>query len=320
MSATTPDNAPPTAPLFSVVVPVYNRAATIAATLRSVLGQTFSDFEIVVVDDGSTDDPRPALAALADPRIRLVRQENGGGGSARNRGIDEAQGKYVAFLDSDDLFLPHKLETVARRLDGDERTVWYSYINVDRGVGHYWVRPNRPIRAGEDVGEYLFVHNQFIQTSAIVLPRALAREVRFDPTLRKGQDLDFCLRLQRAGATFRMIDEPLIVWVDISEAGRTSRVPGYAAPLAWLDRCGPLLSRRARLGYRATVLAYYMAGDRPFTAARDLAAGLFQAGVPPRVILRQALRAYLPREFYRRLVDATVRFMGSARTHRSLPD
>ncbi|MFO1132248.1 MAG: glycosyltransferase [Hyphomicrobiales bacterium] len=320
MSEISPHRPLSAVPLFSVVVPLYNRAATISVTLRSVLDQTFTNFEIIVVDDGSTDDPQLALAALADPRIRLVRQENGGGGSARNRGIDEAQGEYIAFLDSDDLFLVHKLETVARRLDGEPWTVWYSYINVDRGVGHYWVRPNRPIRAGEDVGEYLFVHNQFIQTSAIVLPRALARQVRFDPTLRKGQDLDFCLRLQRAGATFRMIEEPLIVWVDISDAGRTSRVPGYTAPLAWLDRCGPLLSRRARLGYRATVLAYYMAGDRPFTAARDLAAGLLQAGVPPRVILRQALRAYLPRGLYRRLVDGAVRFIGSTRTHRSLPD
>jgi hypothetical protein len=117
-----------------------------------------------------------------------------------------------------------------------------------------------------------------------------------------------------------MIEEPLIVWVDVSDAGRTSRVPGYVAPLAWLDRCGHLLSRRARLGYRATVLAYYMAGDRPFAVARDLAAGLFQAGVPPRVIFRQALRAYLPRGLYRYLVDATVRLMGSAQTHRSIPD
>jgi hypothetical protein len=177
-------------------------------------------------------------------------------------------------------------------------------------VGRYWIRPSRAIRPGEDVGEYLFVHNQFIQTSAIVLPRKLAGEVRFDPTLRKGQDLDFCLRLQRSGAVFRMIEEPLGIWVDASEAGRTSRVSGYQAPLAWLDRCGHLLSPRAMLGYRATVLSYYMAADKPFTVARDLAAGLFRGGVPPRIILRQALRAYLPRGLYRRLVDTTVRAFG----------
>lgn len=310
------DQADPRSPLFSVVIPVYNRAATICDTIRTVLNQSFGDFEIIVVDDGSTDDPLEAIGALDDPRIRVVHQENAGGGSARNRGIDEAQGAYVAFLDSDDFFMPHKLETVAGRLDGRRDCVWYSYGYVDRGVGRYWVRPNRPIRNGEDVGEYLFVHNQFIQTSAIVLPRALAHEIRFDGTLRKGQDLDFCLRLQHAGAVFRMIEDPLIIWVDASEVGRTSRVPGYLAPLSWLDRCGHLLSRRALLGYRATVLAYYMAGDKPFTVARDLAAGLLQAGVPPRVILRQALRAYLPRGVYRRMVDTMVWAMGNARPGR----
>jgi glycosyltransferase involved in cell wall biosynthesis len=298
------------APLFSVVIPLYNRAATISQTIASVLAQSCQDFEIIVVDDGSTDNPYPALAAISDPRIRYVCQPNGGGGSARNRGIREAGGRYIAFLDSDDFFLPGKLDIVRRHLDGDPMTVWYSYIQVDRGVGRSWIRPTRPIHRQEDVGDYLFVHNEIIQTSAIVLPRALADAVGFDSGLRKGQDLDFCLRLQRAGARFRMIEQPLIVWVDISEAGRTSRTPGYAAILGWLDRCGHLLSPRAVRGYRATVLAYYMAGDRPLAAARDLAIGLILAGVPLRVVARQALRAYLPRQFYRNLVNTFVRNYG----------
>ena len=298
------------APLFSVVIPLYNRASSIGKTLNSVLTQSFHDFEIVIVDDGSTDNPEPVIMALADPRIRYCFQENGGGGSARNRGMTESKGKFIAFLDSDDYFMPGKLEKVIEVLDHTPNCVWYSYVNVDRGVGRYWVRPNRPIGASEDVGEYLFVRNELIQTSTIVLPREFALSVMFDPTLRKGQDLDFCLRLQRAGATFRMIEEPLAIWVDVSEAGRTSRVPGYEPILFWLDRCGHLLSRKARLGYRATVLAYYMAKDKPVTALRDLAAGVFIAGVPPRIIARQALRSFLPRELYRKMVNMVVRYMG----------
>lgn len=310
-SIASPGRGTMTAPMFSVVIPLYNRAASICDTIGSVTAQTLCDFEIVIVDDGSTDNPQPVIAALNDPRIRYCRQENAGGGSARNRGIAEARGKYIAFLDSDDFFLPHKLATVAGFLDDDPLCVWYSYVNVDRGVGRYWARPNRAIGKTEDVGEYLFVDNQLIQTSAIVMPRALAARVRFDPQLRKGQDLDFCLRLQRAGAHFRMIEEPLVIWVDISEAGRTSRVPGYAPVLFWLDRCGHLLSPKAAQGYRATVLAYYMASAKPFTVARDLAIGLLQAGVPPRVIARQALRSYLPRGLYRNMVNLLVRLGGS---------
>jgi glycosyltransferase involved in cell wall biosynthesis len=298
------------APLFSVVIPLYNRASSISSTIASVTGQSFRDFEIVVVDDGSTDDPEPVIRALADPRIRYCHQENGGGGSARNRGITESRGKFIAFLDSDDYFMPGKLEKVIEVLDDTPNCVWYSYVNVDRGVGRYWIRPTRPIGVSEDVGEYLFIRNELIQTSTIVMSREFALSVMFDPMLRKGQDLDFCLRLQRAGATFRMIEEPLAIWVDVSEAGRTSRVPGYEPILFWLDRCGHLLSRKARLGYRATVLAYYMAKDRPVTVLRDLAAGAFVAGVPPRIIARQALRSFLPRDFYRKIVNMVVRYLG----------
>jgi len=307
---TSPVTLPQIEPFFSVVIPLYNRAHGIADTVASVTAQSFGDFEIVIVDDGSTDSPQSVIDAIGDPRIRYVRQDNGGGGKARNRGIIEARGHYIAFLDSDDFFLPGKLARVKQVIDGDPTTVWYSYVQVDRGVGRMWIRPSRPIRDEEDVGEYLFVQNQIIQTSAIVLPRALASSVKFDPGLRKGQDLDFCLRLQRAGARFKMIEEPLIVWVDVSEQGRTSRTPGYGAVLEWLERCGHLLSRRADLGYRATVLAYYMAKDRPLLAARDLAVGLFAAGVPFSVIARQTLRAYLPRGAYRRMVNTIVRVLG----------
>jgi glycosyltransferase involved in cell wall biosynthesis len=298
-------------PFFSVVIPLYNRATTIKDTITSVTSQSFGDFEIVIVDDGSTDNPQQVINGLNDPRIHYFQQDNGGGGSARNRGIMEARGSFIAFLDSDDFFLPHKLATVARHLDDDPMCVWYSYVNVDRGVGKFWSRPSRAIKPSEDVGEYLFVQNEMIQTSAIVLPKSLARSVLFDPMLRKGQDLDFCLRLQRAGAHFKMIEEPLVIWVDISESGRTSRTPGYRPVLAWLDRCGHMLSVSARQGYRATVLAYYMASDRPLTAARDLAVGLFGAGVPPRVIARQALRAYLPRAFYRKVANTVVWLSGN---------
>ena len=299
---------------FSVVVPVFNRASIIANTLSSVLSQSFADFEIVVVDDGSHDDPEPVIAEIGDPRIRYVRQENAGGGAARNRGIAEACGDYIAFLDSDDVFLPNKLARMAREFPLGENEVLYSSMYVDRGVGKYWVRPDRAIRAGEDVGEYLFVKNQLIQTSTIVLSRNLAQQVRFDGTLRKGQDLDFCLRLQKAGATFRMIDEPLTVWADVTETGRTSHIGGYQQILLWLDRCGPMLTKRAKLGYRATVLPYYMGRDQPWLVARDLWLGWVAGGVPLKIILRQALRSYLPRGSYRKLVNAFVRRSG-VRTH-----
>ena len=105
-------------PFFSVVVPIYNRAGVLAGAIRSVLAQTEQDFDIIIVDDGSADHPEKIVEGFADPRIRLVRKENGGGGSARNRGIDLARGRFIAFLDSDDVFLPHHLATMRRLVEG----------------------------------------------------------------------------------------------------------------------------------------------------------------------------------------------------------
>ena len=294
-------------PLFSVIVPAYNRAHLIEPTLASVVAQACADWECIVVDDGSADGNalRVAVAGMADARFRYLRRDNGGGGAARNSGIDAARGRFVAFLDSDDLFLPDKLSTMAAALADAPDTAFYAPVLVDRGVGRHWIKPSRGLGPYEDVGDYLFVHNEVIQTSSLVLSRVAASRVRFDPTLRKGQDLDFCLRLQRDGVAIRMLDRPLTIWTDRGEAGRTSRTPGYRAPLAWLDRIGPLLSTRARRGYRATVLAYYMARYRPLTAAYDLARG-WGVGVPARVVARHALRAYLPRDTYRWLVDRVV--------------
>lgn len=300
-------------PTFSVVIPLYNRADIVGQTIRSVLDQDYRDFEIIVVDDGSGDDPEPVVMAFGDPRIRYVRQGNAGGGAARNRGIEEARARYIAFLDSDDRFLPGKLSIMAAALrQGDDRTILYSQMQVDRGVDRYWVRPERGIREDEDVGEYLFCANQFMQTSTLVVPAGLAKRVRFDPALKKGQDLDFAVRLQVAGGRFRMIEQPLTVWLDATEVGRTSYVRGYETSLDWLDRCGHLLTDRARHGYRATVLAYHMAPIRPLATIRDLLRGLFLGRVPPRILARQLLRSYLPKSLYRSLVNQFVHRFGKA--------
>jgi hypothetical protein len=298
-------------PLFSVVIPLYNRAAIIGKTLSSLTSQTLGDFEVIVVDDGSLDHPEGAVEFVGDSRIRIVRQAHAGGGAARNRGIEEARGRYIAFLDSDDTFLPHKLARVAAELPLGNIEVLYSSMYVDRGVGKYWVRPDRAIRLNEDVGEYLFVANQLMQTSTIVLPSPLAKRVKFDGSLSKGQDLDFCLRLQKVGACFRMIDEPLTIWADTTEDGRTSHGAGHQPILNWLDHCAPLMTKKAELGYRATVLAYYMGRHKPWVVARDLLLAWLVGGVSSKVVLRQALRAYLPQKSYRRVVNIFVKWAGA---------
>lgn len=100
--------------MISIVIPLYNKENDIARCIRSILNQTFQDFEIFVVNDGSTDNSVTEVEKISDPRIRLINQQNGGVSVARNRGIREAKGNLVAFLDADDEWLPNFLETIER--------------------------------------------------------------------------------------------------------------------------------------------------------------------------------------------------------------
>ncbi|WP_214041353.1 glycosyltransferase family 2 protein [Methanoculleus sp.] len=101
-------------PAVSVVIPLYNKGPYITRALNSVLAQTFQDFEVTVVDDGSTDDGAAVVRGFDDPRIRLIQQENRGVSAARNQGIEAARAELVAFLDADDEWLPGFLETIMR--------------------------------------------------------------------------------------------------------------------------------------------------------------------------------------------------------------
>ena len=97
-------------PYFSVIMPAFNRQQLIEVSVGSVLNQTFGDFELIVIDDGSTDNTVQILEQINDPRLIVLKQTNAGPGAARNRGIGVAKGEYVAFLDSDDLYLPWTLQ------------------------------------------------------------------------------------------------------------------------------------------------------------------------------------------------------------------
>ena len=98
------------APVVSVIIPTFNRASLLQDAIDSVSAQTFGDWELWVVDDGSTDDTEVVVRSVPDPRIQYVRQDNQGVGAARNLGIDCARGDWIAFLDSDDMWLPNCLE------------------------------------------------------------------------------------------------------------------------------------------------------------------------------------------------------------------
>jgi glycosyltransferase involved in cell wall biosynthesis len=302
-------------PEFSVIVPVYNRANVLGRTLQSVLDQTFQDFEIVVVDDGSSDDPAAVVEKFADPRIRFLRQENRGGGAARNAGIDAARGRLVAFLDSDDEFLPHHLENMHRLLATEEDTVGYARIVVDRGEGRTLLKPPRAIRAGEHMAIYLLNDRGFVPTITLALPREIAQRVRYSEALPFAQDTDFALRLYLDGCHFRMIEEPGAVWHDLPDLRRVSASRKGALAIGWIESMRHRIPSRAYHACRGWMIAKGVAPRSKVKALALYLTALLHGCYRPRLAAIVFLQIFLSDQRYRNIADRAVGLMGWRRRH-----
>jgi glycosyltransferase involved in cell wall biosynthesis len=208
-------------PSVSVVVPVYNRANTIRPAVESVLRQTWSDFELIVVDDGSTDGTLAALAAIADPRLRVIASgRNAGAAGARNAGLDAARGTWIAFQDSDDEWLPLKLEKQMARLLAPGARWIGAYCGLlilgglkdrpgDRLVPHYWP-PSATRRTEGDIRTALLGEN-LVSTQTLVARLDTLRGIGgFDTSLPAIEDWDLALRLAERGP-IAFVDEPLVL-------------------------------------------------------------------------------------------------------------
>jgi glycosyltransferase involved in cell wall biosynthesis len=296
-------------PLFSVIIPTYNRACVLRAALASVLAQSCQDFEIIVVDDGSKDDPRKTVDEIADARIRFQAQENRGASAARNAGIDLARGRYVAFLDSDDEFLPHHLETMQRLLENSPNTAAYARIVLDRDKGRTLVKPPRALRQGENMAAYLLCDRGFVPTITLVVEREMAKRVRYDERVSFGDDKDFAIRLWLAGCKFVMAEAPGARCSDIADPSRLSAGRKIGAVIEWMDRLRPNIPAKAYHGYRGWVVAKGLAASDPFGALKLYLNALLRGCYAPRMAAAIFLQIFLPDSFYRGLADRIIGWM-----------
>ncbi|MCL4708220.1 glycosyltransferase family 2 protein [bacterium] len=133
-------------PVFSIVIPTYNRAKIISRAIQSILNQTFGEFELIIVDDGSTDDSQKVIKQINDPRICYIRQENRGVAAARNAGVKSSRGKYIAFLDSDDEVLPEWLSHFVNSFTAEKIGVVCVGVKMLNTIEHeetVWLPRNR---------------------------------------------------------------------------------------------------------------------------------------------------------------------------------
>lgn len=298
-------------PFFSVVIPVYNRARLVGDTIQSVLAQTEQDFEIIVVDDGSTDDPQSAVKSFGDPRVVFLRQDNGGGGKARNTGIDAAKGRFIAFLDSDDRFLPHHLAAMRALLEGSINTGGYSRFVVDRGEGRVIYKPHRALRADEDMATYLLCDRGFIATSVIVVPAEVARTVRFNENLPAAEDTDFLIRAALGGTRFVMAETPSLYWRDFYDPNRLSIGRRCASMKDWIDSLRGQIPEKAYYGCLGWAYAKYVAMDAPFAAFRLWLVAVLRGCYRPSVAAIVFLQIFLGDKGYRHLADIAIQWLGA---------
>jgi len=181
---------------ISVIIPAYNCAKTIKETIESVLTQSFTDFELIVINDGSTDSTLDIVSKIKDCRIKIFSYKNAGGNVSRNRGINHAVGEFISFLDADDIWTPDKLATQLQALEENPTTkVAYSWTDYIDENGKF-VHSGTHISLNGNVYEHLLVKN-FLENGSnpLICKDALLAVGGFDESLLAGQDWDMWLRL-----------------------------------------------------------------------------------------------------------------------------
>lgn len=233
----------------SVVIPAYNSRDTVRDAVATARAQTLRPTQIIVVDDASKDDTLQQLEAIAGPDLLVVKSPvNGGGGAARNRGIDNATGDVVAFLDADDLWAPNKLASQMALLRAQARKSFvFTAVEHTNEYGEKHVLLKREPFPEESVGDYMLKSGNIMQTSTLLVPRQLLAHCRFNEKLRRFQDLDFVLTLGNAGAAAVFCRQPLVEWRNVGNPKRVSSNPDPAIMRTFLSQ-HPQLTLSQKLG------------------------------------------------------------------------
>jgi glycosyltransferase involved in cell wall biosynthesis len=199
-------------PVISVIIPVYNGEKTIRETIESVLSQTFKDFELIVINDGSQDTSLEIVERIQDPRLKVFSYRNAGQATSRNRGIAHACGEYISFIDADDLWTPNKLEAQLRALqDNPQAAVAYSWTKCIDEFGQFSRRGSHISVTGDVYAKLLLI--DFIENGSnpLIRTQALAEVGGFDESMTPSEDRDLWLRLA-ARYHFVAVPSPQILY------------------------------------------------------------------------------------------------------------
>ena len=186
-------------PFFSVIIPLFNKEKFIEATLKSILNQSFIDFEILIIDDGSTDNSAPIIKGFDDSRIRYYYKENAGVSSARNDGIEKVQSNYISFIDADDYWYPDFLEEMYKVIQKyPEQKVFSAAIEIETSKKVIPASYSIVKTSDYEIVNYFTASSKetVICTSCAVFHKNIFEEIgTFDIEVKSGQDTDMWIRI-----------------------------------------------------------------------------------------------------------------------------
>lgn len=282
-------------PLVSIIIPAYNAAPYIEQTIRSVLDQSFTDFEVIVVDDGSTDSTATIVSSIADPRINLVRRSNGGVSNARNTGIGLARGSIIGFLDADDAFEPMNVEEKVNALASPE----VDWVFSDLLICNDSLMPiGRVAGNANDIVRTILLGIEPAVPAAcsnIMLKRTcIATGLLFNPALSNAADQHFVLALAKR---FKAINIPTpLVRYRVLPRSMSRNVTLYEADHRRLMRAAeemglfkdPAFARKCRANAEWAIGgSWWVNGKRPLKGLSHLIRSVL---IDPTVLLRRAQR------------------------------
>jgi len=203
-------------PFFSIILPTFNRAHLLDTTIGSVLKQTFDDWELIVIDDGSKDNTKEVVERIGDKRIRYIFQENAERCVARNNGIRNAKGEFICFIDSDDQYLPHHLETLYKSIHENNKKIGFYVTNVIRL--HNGVQTKVPF---DDASKYInavcfvLMAKESIILARVSIHRDILKLEKFDEVrnITIGEDMDLYVRILSKFPLFQINHHTVIYYL-----------------------------------------------------------------------------------------------------------
>lgn len=201
-------------PFFSIIIPTYNRAQLITKAIESVLLQTFSDWELIIVDDGSTDNTKDIIEKYfqQEKRIKYLYQQNSERSAARNNGIKNSFGTYICFLDSDDYYLPDRLEKLHSEIVRNNDSAAFYYTGIVFNVADkFFEKPELKNEFSEICD---FIALAFIGTPQVCIHRSILTQNIFDPEFRIGEDMELWLRISKTAIPKYLENQFTVVALD----------------------------------------------------------------------------------------------------------